>query len=253
MTSHTSIRPAAHIAVLGGGGLYGIAYNLGVAEALMRNGHPLAAADTFIGTSAGTWAGAAIAQGVTFDELAATIEPHLRVAPQIRTGGMAELARLMFGNTRDQRVIGVAAALPNLRRVRLHGDRCDLADLIAASSSVPGGVPPHRIGRMLLIDGGVRSNTSVDLADHAGHLTVIVPVGETVFGPIGRKHARKLDAELAAWKARNPGARIDVHAATAEHTTAITRPWHLFDVARARDAYTVAYETTLARTAPVPA
>ena len=63
----------------------------------------------------------------------------------------------MFVGTRDPRVTGIACALPNLKRIRLHGKGCDLADLIAASSSIPGVVLPHRIGRMLLVDRGVRS------------------------------------------------------------------------------------------------
>lgn len=247
MTTNTTTRPADHVAVFGGGGLYGIAYNLGVAEALTRSGHPIARAEHLLGTSAGTWAASAIAGNISFGELADTVEPHLRVAPQLRSGGLARLARLMFAGARDPRVTGIACTLPNLKRIRLHGNRCDLADLIAASSSIPGAVPPHRIGRMLLVDGGVRSNTSVDLAPDADHLTVIVPVGASLFGPIGRHHERQLAGELAAWQQRNPHARVDVHTADAEHTSHVTRPWHLFDPARARDCYTVAYETTLAR------
>ena len=88
----------------------------------------------------------------------------------------------MFAGTRNPGVTAIACTLPNLKRIRLLGNRCDLTDLIAGSSSIPGAVPPHRIGRTLLVDGGVRSNTSVDLGPEANHLTVIVPVGATLLG-----------------------------------------------------------------------
>jgi NTE family protein len=57
------------VAVLGGGGLAGIAWETGVAAGLARGGVDLAAADGFIGTSAGASLGAQLAAGLKLEDL----------------------------------------------------------------------------------------------------------------------------------------------------------------------------------------
>ena len=47
-------------------------------------------------------------------------------------------------------------------------------DAVRASSAVPGLYPPVRVGRRILVDGGVHSSTNVDLAVAAGAETIIV-------------------------------------------------------------------------------
>lgn len=64
------------VAVLGGGGVAGIAWETGVAAGLARGGVDLAAADGFIGTSAGASLGAQLAAGLKLEDLlAAQLEP----------------------------------------------------------------------------------------------------------------------------------------------------------------------------------
>lgn len=64
------------VAVLGGGGVAGIAWETGVAAGLARGGVDLAAADGFIGTSAGASLGAQLAASLKLEELlAAQLEP----------------------------------------------------------------------------------------------------------------------------------------------------------------------------------
>ena len=57
--------------VLGGGGITGIAWELGLLAGLRRRGTDLAKADLVIGTSAGAYVGALLATGVDLDEAAA--------------------------------------------------------------------------------------------------------------------------------------------------------------------------------------
>jgi predicted acylesterase/phospholipase RssA len=54
----------------GGGGLFGIGYAMGVLDGLREQGINLSTAP-MVGTSAGSWAAAATALGVGFDQLAA--------------------------------------------------------------------------------------------------------------------------------------------------------------------------------------
>lgn len=55
--------------VLGGGGIVGVAWELGVAAGLIEAGVDLAAADLFIGTSAGSIVGSILAAGVDVQQL----------------------------------------------------------------------------------------------------------------------------------------------------------------------------------------
>ena len=57
--------------VLGGGGITGIAWEIGVVKGLREGGIDLGTADLIVGTSAGSVVGALIAGGVDLDELVA--------------------------------------------------------------------------------------------------------------------------------------------------------------------------------------
>jgi predicted acylesterase/phospholipase RssA len=59
----------------GGGGLFGIGYALGILDTLRTRGIDLSTAP-MIGTSAGSWAAAATALGVSYDALAALEVPR---------------------------------------------------------------------------------------------------------------------------------------------------------------------------------
>ena len=146
-------------ACFGGGGAFGIGFNLGVARALMEAGIPITAGP-MLGTSAGAWTAAALAVGVGL----ADIEATWRNTPQPGTTRVIELTRLRFGDIRDSRVSTMAIRLPIPYPVVLSGDDHDLADQVAASSSPPRLAVPHRIGRHRYVDAGVVTSTSADRA-----------------------------------------------------------------------------------------
>lgn len=62
--------------VYGGGGVYGIAYNLGVAHGMVAAGLPVAAAPS-LGTSAGSWSAAVMALGLGYEEVDALEAPSV--------------------------------------------------------------------------------------------------------------------------------------------------------------------------------
>ena len=71
MASLTAIPhpPVQRAVVLGGGGVAGIAWEIGVAAGLARGGVDLRLADLFVGTSAGSVAGAQLAGGADLERL----------------------------------------------------------------------------------------------------------------------------------------------------------------------------------------
>src|SRR5689334_16577719 len=65
--------------VLGGGGVTGVAWELGVVSALLDAGIDLADADLIVGTSAGSAVAAQITSGASMDELvAAQLDPETK-------------------------------------------------------------------------------------------------------------------------------------------------------------------------------
>ncbi len=75
--------------VLGGGGITGIAWEVGVLAGLLSEGIKLATADMIIGTSAGSFVGAALASGYDMNEyynsqrVNSNVEPHISAKPEI--------------------------------------------------------------------------------------------------------------------------------------------------------------------------
>jgi NTE family protein len=76
--------------VLGGGGITGIAWHLGVLCGLQRAGVPLGDADTVIGTSAGSVVGTVVAAGADLEAAVALQEREAAPARAPRTGGNGE-------------------------------------------------------------------------------------------------------------------------------------------------------------------
>jgi NTE family protein len=72
--------------VLGGGGITGIAWHLGVLCGLQRAGVPLGDADTVIGTSAGSVVGTVVTAGVDLEAAVALQEREVTPAREPRTG-----------------------------------------------------------------------------------------------------------------------------------------------------------------------
>lgn len=225
--------------VYGGGGVVGIAYTAGVAAGLATAGIKVADAPS-LGTSAGSWTASAMALGLSYDDLADLPVPSL---PAVRPGILAEIARRAFGESTHHVVSVSAVHVRSGRRHILAGDEYPLADLVAASSAVPGLLPPHRIDGRLYVDGGMWSATSVDAAEDADRVIVVAPLAGRMMGPMGRIAGALLERELGRWRDRHPEADICMirpNRAMARITG--VRPLSLFDRERALAIYPLAYE-----------
>ncbi|NES13673.1 MULTISPECIES: patatin-like phospholipase family protein [Micromonospora] len=228
--------------VLGGGGVTGVAWELGLLAGLAQEGVDLAGADLVVGTSAGSVVGAQVCSGVPVAELyAAQLRaPRGEVAARLgagvlvrwawagargrdavraraRVGAMALAARTPSEASR--RAV-IAARLPVSRwpAGRLLVTAVDaasgefvvfdaasgvpLVDAVGASCAVPGVWPPVTIGDRRYVDGGVRSAVNADLAQGAAAVVVLAPV-TSGFGSMPR-----LPAQVAALRAA--GSRVAV-------------------------------------------
>ena len=241
MTPRRRTRPTI-AAVYGGGGLFGIGYSLGIAYALDEAGTELAHAPA-IGTSAGSWAAAALATGVPFLEALDEIGDDVPRFPDPRPGRLLQLATRVFGaDTVVPGIRVVACRLPRLDRHVFDGTDAPVAELVAASSAVPGMLAPQQVGRHRYVDGGVRSMASIDLADSADRLLVVLPLSGPMFGPAGWFIERGIGAELREWKRTHPGIRPMLVRPTAEIAALARRPDQLFDPERARRCHALALE-----------
>lgn len=225
--------------VYGGGGVVGIAYTAGVAAGLVSAGIPVTGAPA-LGTSAGSWTASALALGMSYDDLAELPVPSV---PAVRSGVLADIARMVFGESSHPLVSVSAVTVRGRRRHILDGGAYPLADLVAASSAVPGLLPPHRIDGRLYVDGGMWSATSVDAAEDADRVIVVAPLAGRVMGPMGRIAGALLDRELDRWQQRHPEADIHMVRPNREMAKIVgVRPLALFDADRARTIYPLAYE-----------
>lgn len=231
--------PHALSVVYGGGGVFGIGYCAGVARGLAEAGVPVADAPA-LGTSAGSWAAAAVALGVDYDDVADIEAPRV---PNRRPGVLAEVARSVFGEASHPLVSVSAVCLRTRRRHILDGGRYPLADLVAASSAVPGLLPPHRIDGRLYVDGGMWSTTSLDAAADARSVVVIAPLAGPHMGPVGRGAGYLLERELRTWQRRHPDRQITlIRPDRAIGAHAGRNPLTLFESDRARAVYPLAVE-----------
>lgn len=225
--------------VYGGGGAFGIGYCVGVAHGLMAGGVAVHEAPS-LGTSAGSWASAVIALGIPYDDVSALEMPPV---PNRCRGVLAGIARSLFGDERHASVQVSAVCVRSRRRHILDGGHYPLSDLVAASSAVPGLLPPHRIDGRLYVDGGMWSATSIDAAARADSVIVVAPLAGPHMGPIGRGAGFLLDRELRTWRRRHPGRQITLIRPNREIAAhAGLNPMTLFDADRARDVYPLALE-----------
>jgi NTE family protein len=238
----TAGHPQRPAAVYGGGGLFGIGFTLGITEALVDGGHRVGKRSA-IGTSAGSWSAASLALGIRFADAIDLLGDRVPRLPDPRAGRLHALAAELFGETtRVASVRVVAASLPRLQRVVLQGAEWPIADLVSASSAVPAMLAPHRVGATRYVDGGVRSMASVDLADPTDDLLVVLPMATAMFGPAGRLIERRTRRELSQWTSAHRDARVTVVRPGPEVMALARRPDQLFEPARARRCYELAYE-----------
>ena len=206
--------------VLGGGGITGIAWELGILAGLAEAGVDLTDADVVIGTSAGSVVGAQITHGIPLADLyAGQLEP-----PDAEIGGrLSRIAALKLvppfllpgtGTDKLARVGRVARAahepgsidregvirarLPvhdwpdrDLRVTAVDAESgeftvftaesgVDLVAAVAASCAVPTVWPPVRIDGRSYMDGGMRSTANVDVARGAERVVVLAPIPRSV-------------------------------------------------------------------------
>ena len=202
--------------VLGGGGVGGIAWLLGMVTALRDAGVELESTDALVGTSAGSAVAAQLATG-QLDEAAATqqAEDTAEIAVELdmeqfqttmfeaamagsdrqdTTRRMANIADQGPGVSPERRREVIAARLPvqewperDLRITvvrKTTGERvvldrhgsAGLVDAVAASCAVPGVWPAVSIDGETYVDGGVHSTTNADLAAGFDLVLVLVPV-----------------------------------------------------------------------------
>ncbi|HEY1988699.1 MAG TPA: patatin-like phospholipase family protein [Acidimicrobiales bacterium] len=201
--------------VLGGGGVVGIAWELGVIAGLAEDGLDLTDADLIVGTSAGAAVAAQIATGSLDELVAAQRAESQELAAELDLDLLAEIFSLLSeGSESDDdlraqvgaRALGartvaepvrravIAARLPShtwpahplvVTAIDAHSGaltRFDatsgvsLVDAVAASCAVPGVWPPVSIDGRRYIDGGVRSVTNADLASGCGRILVLAPM-----------------------------------------------------------------------------
>lgn len=202
--------------VLGGGGITGIAWEMGVIAGLAAEGVDLSTADVVVGTSAGSAVGAQILSGVPLEELYEELlaDPTGEVTASIGPSVLARfaLAALTPGDGRRGRAYLGRAALRSRTvpeserreviesRLRVGGwpetrflvtavdaetgeprvfDRdsgVTLADAVGASCAVPVVWPPITIEGRRYMDGGVRSIANADLATGCDRVVVLAPV-----------------------------------------------------------------------------
>lgn len=213
--------------VLGGGGITGIAWEIGILHGLAERGLDLANADLVVGTSAGSVVGAQITSGTPLDELyrRQLAEPTGESAAKITKSTIARLALAALRSRdpqRQRKAIGKIAlateTTPEAERREIIASRLpahgwprqkllitavdaasgdfevftsdsgvDLVDAVGASCAVPGVWPPVTIGDRRYVDGGVRSVANADLADGCEQIVLLAPITAGM-GPIGGVH-----------------------------------------------------------------
>ncbi|MFI6269433.1 patatin-like phospholipase family protein [Micromonospora zamorensis] len=248
--------------VLGGGGVTGVAWELGLLAGLVERGVPVTESDLVVGTSAGSVVGALVCSELPvqrfYEEQLAP--PSSEVAARL---GFATLARLVWagGRTRDAArsrarigAMALAARTPSEasrraviearlparewpRRTLLvtavdassgefvvfdRDSEVSLVDAVGASCAVPGVWPPVTIGARRFVDGGMRSTVNADLAAGAERVLVLAPTSAAI-GPMPRLSAQ-VDGLRAA------GSRVSVLTPDAAARTAIGR--NVLDPAR---------------------
>jgi NTE family protein len=232
-----SRRPIA--ACFGGGGAFGIAFDMGVTAGLLESGIPVDRGP-MLGTSAGAWTAASLAAGVTHHELM-----EVAIAPARPDGPVAviDITQAVFGDRSDSRVSAMVIQLPPGVRRTLSGADHSLAELVAASSSPPRLAAPHRIDGRRCIDAGITRSTSVDRAKGARVLVVVAPIAGGVLGRYGRVSEQVTRYEMQQWRVRTGGDVLYVRPTQRIAALVAGRGFQgLIDVDVAHDVYEPSYE-----------
>lgn len=216
--------------VLGGGGVTGVAWELGILEGLRRAGIDLSTADQVIGTSAGSVVGTRITTGTIEEAYADQLRPaDGELAAKIGKRTLLKLGFLLARRgelATKWRSVGTAAReahpeSPEARRAVIRSrigdpawpdrdlritavdvDRgqfvvfdqahgASLLDAVSASCAVPLVWPPVVIDGTTYVDGGIRSPANADLALDAEVVIVLAPSAVA----LSREHAMSRQLE----------------------------------------------------------
>jgi NTE family protein len=202
--------------VLGGGGVTGIAWEIGVLAGLLDAGVDLGV-DAVFGTSAGAFVGAALAAGADIEQLyaaqqaPAVDEPTTkasraltvawvwaflsgrgdpervgagfgavarRFTPQVSVAERRRTVQARLCTTQWPSTLHVAATDADSGVLTAFDHTCGhpLADVVSASGAVPGISPAVRFGGRTWIDGGMVSAANARLADNYTRVLVIAPM-----------------------------------------------------------------------------
>jgi NTE family protein len=223
--------------VLGGGGITGIAWELGILKGLADTGVDVTGADTVTGTSAGSVVGAQVTGTRSLDEVYATqLDPPdheigarvgratmLRLVPPMlvpgseqrklrRIGRMSMRAHPPGGAERLEVIRSRLGDVPwpdrDLRITAVEAETgtftvfdrrsgVELVPAVAASCAVPLVWPAVAIGGRHYLDGGMRSTANVDLARGADVVIVLAPL------PQAFSKSTSIKAQLARTGARH--------------------------------------------------
>jgi NTE family protein len=202
--------------VLGGGGVTGIAWELGILKGLADAGLDLTRADLVVGTSAGSVVGAQIATGRPLDELyTVQLAPaHHEIGAEVsRLTMLRMLPPMLFPGSQQQKLArigrmalrahppGGEERIDVIRsRIRVEdwperelrvtaveaetgkfvafdqNSGVDIVHAVAASCAVPLVWPAVTIDGRHYVDGGMRSTANVDLARGADTVVVLAPL-----------------------------------------------------------------------------
>ncbi|MET3960584.1 NTE family protein [Marmoricola sp. OAE513] len=205
--------------VLGGGGVTGVAWELGVVEGLRRAGVDLGDADVVFGTSAGSVVGTRLRLGTiaeAFEEQLADASGE--IAAKIGTRTMIKLVVMMSRRTdeatkfkkigkasRETKTVTAAERREVIRTrvgdpewpagdlritaIDIDNGRLEIfdrtsgvsvLDAVSASCAVPLVWPPVTINGTTYVDGGARSPVNADLAGGGDVAVVIAPMPDAV-------------------------------------------------------------------------
>jgi NTE family protein len=202
--------------VLGGGGVTGVAWELGILAGLADAGIDLSTADLYVGSSAGSVVATMVTSGISLDELYAgqLAPPAGEPTARLGVGNILRWAWAGVGTRDAQKVrarIGAlalrATTMPEAERRQVIAHRLpardwprqrllitavdaasgefvvferdsgvSLVDAVGASCAVPGVWPPVTINGRRYIDGGVRSPANLDLASGCDRVVAITPI-----------------------------------------------------------------------------
>jgi NTE family protein len=228
--------------VLGGGGVTGAAWELGLIAGLAAEGLDLAAADLVVGTSAGAVTGAQLLSGADPESLyQRQLEPPVgEIAARLGAGLIGRQAWIMITSSGPKQLRMRMGDLALRSRTVSEAERrkviesrlpsrdwpavpfqvtavdantgefvvfdaateASLVDAVAASCAAPGAWPTVTIAGRRYIDGGMRSPANADLA--AGYDRVVI------IAPVGRRAGVLPGADKQAHDLRAAGAKVMV-------------------------------------------